>query len=219
MGDPKCALIFHPLPPQFKTFRFGTPSHTHTPPSALTFLSQDTEGAGVSPVHNGPSPGVRAQFPVRLQGRRPTGKGRVKSAFQLPGKKGGGGGEREEEKQTRSVCQRHKARYTKGAQEGRRGLPGARFIPTPARGLGVECGPCIPALGPAGEGFPRRGCVRSSAAPHPEERFKVSRRSGARRAWTSEGAVLSVLLRQPPTHPSALSGDTFFASPTPEAAP
>lgn len=61
LGDPKCALIFHPLPPQFKTFRFGTPPpHTHTPPSALTFLSQDTEGAGVSPVRNGPSPGVRA---------------------------------------------------------------------------------------------------------------------------------------------------------------
>lgn len=36
------------------------PTHTHTPPSALTFLSQDTEGAGVSPVRNGPSPGVRA---------------------------------------------------------------------------------------------------------------------------------------------------------------
>lgn len=95
-----------------------------------------------------PNPGVPDA--VSRQGRRPSGKGRVKSAFQLPGKKGDGGGEREEEKQTRSVCRRHKARYTKGAREGRRGLPGARFIPTPARGLGEECGQRITPLGPAG---------------------------------------------------------------------
>lgn len=63
---------------------------------------------------------------------------------------------------------RHKARYTKGAREGRRGLPGARLIPTPARGLGEECGPRIPLLGPVGESFPRPGWVRSAGASHPE---------------------------------------------------
>lgn len=114
-----------------------------------------------------PAQVCRAQFPGRLQGRRPSGKGRVKSAFQLPGKKGDGGGEREEEKQTRSVCRRHKAPYTKGAREGRRGLPGARLIPTPARGLGEECGPRIPPLRPAGKSLPHPGWVRSSTAPHP----------------------------------------------------
>lgn len=114
-----------------------------------------------------PAQVCRTQFPGRLQGRRPSGKGRVKSAFQLPGKKGGGGGEREEEKQTRSVCRRHKAPYTKGAREGRRGLPGARLIPTPARGLGEECGPRIPPLRPAGKSLPHPGWVRSSAAAHP----------------------------------------------------
>lgn len=125
-------------------------------------------GGGVPKCVMAPAQVCQAQFPGRLQGLRPSGKGRVKSAFQQPEKKGGGGGEREEEKQTRSVCRRHKARYTKGARQGRRGLPGARLIPTPARGLGEECGPRIPSLGPVGESFSHPGCLRSAGAPLPE---------------------------------------------------
>lgn len=149
MRDQKCALITlppPPTPPQLKTFWL---LNLHSA-KYLAFQSQDTGRRGCPLLVMAPAQVCQAQFPDGLLGRRPSGKGRVKSAFQQPGRKGGGGGEREEEKQTRSVCRRHKARYTKGAQEGRRGLPRARLIPTPARGLGEECGRRIPSLGPAG---------------------------------------------------------------------
>lgn len=141
------------------------------PPTPPTFQSQDGGGARVSQCVMAPAQVCQTRFPRRLQGRRPSGKGRVKSAFQLPGKKGDGGGEREEEKQTRSVCRRHKARYTKGARKGRRGLPGARLIPTPARGLGEECGRRIPLLGPVGE-LPTSGLGEELSRPAPRKRSR-----------------------------------------------
>lgn len=161
-----------------------------------------------------PAQVCQTQFPRRLQGRRPSGKGRVKSAFQLRGKKGGGGGEREEEKQTRSVCRRHKAWYTKGAREGRRGLPGARLIPTPARGLGEECGRRIPLLGPVGESFPRPGWVRNSAAPHPDGGLGKPPQQGEEELVRGRCALHPSLSA---IHPHASPRDAFGAFSIPEA--
>lgn len=160
----------------------------------------------------------QAQFSGRLQGRGPSGKGRVKSAFQLPSKKGGGGREREEEKQTWSVSRRHKARYTKGAREGRRGLPGARLIPTPARGLREECGRRIPPLGPAGESFPRPGWVSGSAAPHPEGRGPGRPPQRGKEGLDVRGRY-ALRPFSPYAHPHSSPGDAFYASPAPEEAP
>lgn len=103
------------------------------------------------------------QFPGRQQGRRPAGKGRVKSAFQLPGKKGGGGGEREEEKQTRSVCRRHKARYTKGPERGEGGRPGHGSSPHLRGGRGKNADGTFLRGGQRGS-LPQTRWVRSSAA-------------------------------------------------------
>lgn len=170
-----------------------------TPSSTLTFQSRDTGGQGCPQGVMAPVQVCQAQFPGRLQGRRPSGKGRVKSAFQLPGEKGGEGREREEEKQTGSVCRRHKARYTKGALEGRRGLPGARLIPTPARGLGRNVDGAFLHWGQQG----RASYVRAGRVAQPprtvKEGGKVSRRRGTRRGWTSEGSTLSGLSLRPPT--------------------
>ena len=169
-----------------------------TPLSTLTFQSRDTGGRGCPQGVMAPVQVCQAQFPGRLQGRRPSGTGRVKSAFQPPGEKGGGRRDREEEKQTGSVCRRHTARYTTGALEGRRGLPGARLIPTPARGLGRNVDGAFLHWGQQG----RASHVRAGSVAQPprtlKEGAKVSRRRGTGRGWTSEGSTLSSLsLRQP----------------------
>lgn len=106
-------------------------------------------------------------------------------------------------------------------------MPGARLIPTPARGLSEECGLRIPPLGPARSRLLHPGWVRSSAAPHHGARVKVSRGSRAKRGWTSEGAILSGLLRLPPTpipDPETVSGPPPYLreghkSPAPAWAP
>lgn len=103
------------------------------------------------------------QCPGRRQGRRPSGKGRVKSAFQLPGKKGDGGGEREEEKQTRSVCRRHKAPHTKGPERGEGGCPGHGSSPHLRGGWGKNAGGTFLRWGQRGS-LPQTRWVRSSAA-------------------------------------------------------
>lgn len=132
-------------------------------PSALPFQSQGTGGAGVSPLRDGPSPGVPAPVSRQAAWRRPSGKGRVKSAFQLPGKKGGGGGEREEEKQTRSVCRRHKAPYTKGPERGEGGCPGHGSSPHLRGGWGKNADGTFLRWGQRGS-LPQTRWVRSSPA-------------------------------------------------------
>lgn len=149
LKDQKCALISLFIAQGLPVW------DTHTPhsPTDLPSQSQDAGERGGSPVRDGPIPGVPGRSRAGCSGAGPPGRAGLRVHSNCPRKRGTGGGERGEEKQTLSVCRRHKARFTKGAREGRRGLPGALLIPTPARGLGQECGPRIPRLGPAGGAF------------------------------------------------------------------
>lgn len=109
----------------------------------------------MSPVRDGLCPGVPGHSQAACRGSGPPGRAGLRAHSSR--EEGGWGGQPREEKQTRSVCRRHKARFTKGGREGRRGLPGAPLIPTPARGFWEECALRIPRLWPAREIFSTSG--------------------------------------------------------------
>lgn len=100
-----------------------------------------------------PSSQVCQDIRSRQQGRRPSGNGRVKSAFQLPGKKGGGEGSLEKRNRPGLSVGDTKHGSQRGPEKGRRGLLRARFIPTPARELREEYALRIPLLWRGGRVF------------------------------------------------------------------
>lgn len=170
LGDQKHALITQPPPPQLKTFQLGTP-----PPNSPKYpnipVSTRGWGGGVPKCVMAPAQVCQAQFPGRLRGLRPSGKGRVKSAFQKAGKKGGGG-EREEEKQTRSVCRETQSTVHKGGPRGAKGAAQGTAHPHTCAGVGGGMWTAHSFAGASGGELPtsRLGEERRRLAPRSRSR-------------------------------------------------
>lgn len=146
------------------------------------------------PVRDWPRPRCnRPSFQAGCRGADPPGRAGLRVHSSCRGRRGAGSGARRRE--TDPVClSETQSTVHKGGLRGVKGLPGARLIPTPARGLGEECRRRIPPLGPAGECLPHPGWVRSSAAPHPGGGGQGKPPRRGKSGWTSEGATHSNLL-------------------------
>lgn len=96
-------------------------------PSDLISHSQNPGRQGWPPCEMAPAQVCQAV--CRQQGRRPSGKGRVKSAFQLPGKKGGGEGNAEKRNRPSLSVGDTKHGSQRGPERGEGGCPGHRSSP------------------------------------------------------------------------------------------